>query len=258
MARALASGFVSAGLVEANNVSVADVVPAATEAFVQQIPGAHTCASNSKVITASDVIFLAVKPQNIASVAKSIESAFDDSKLLVSICAGVTIETLHAQFQASHLIRVMPNTPCLIGAGASAFSVGGATTSEEAAFVQQLLEAVGVVVQLEEKHLDAVTGLSGSGPAFVYQIIEALSDAGVSVGLTRPVAQLLAAQTVSGAAQMVQQTGEHPAVLKDRVASPGGTTIAGIQALESAGLRSALIGAVNAATKRSLELGRPN
>jgi pyrroline-5-carboxylate reductase len=135
--------------------------------------------------------------------------------------------------------------------------VGGKASDDDAERIHQLLQSVGVVVRLEEKQLDAVTGLSGSGPAFVYQVIEALGDAGVNMGLTRDVAHMLATQTVLGAAQMVRQTGEHPAVLKDRVASPGGTTIAGLAALEARGLRAALIDAVAAATKRSVELGRP-
>lgn len=256
MARALASGFVRAGLVEPTDVFVADVVAAAASAFGKQISGATICEHNADVVEKSDVVFLAVKPQSIAQVAPGVSDCFSDDKLLVSICAGVTIRTLEQQFRASRLIRVMPNTPCLVGAGASAFCLGGNASDEDADCVRGLLDSVGVVVQLAEKQLDAVTGLSGSGPAFVYQVIEALSDAGVSVGLTRNVAQTLAAQTVLGAAKMVTDTGEHPAVLKDRVASPGGTTIAGLRALEAAGLRAALIDAVVAATKRSEELGK--
>lgn len=256
MARALASGFVSAGLVEARHVCVADVVAAASAAFVEQVPGSVVCEHNADVVAAAEVVFLAVKPQNIRQVAAGVHESFDASKLLVSICAGVTIESLESVFHTTRVVRVMPNTPCLVGAGASALSCATGAKDEDAALVRRLLKAVGEVVQLDEKHMDAVTGLSGSGPAFVYQVIEALADAGVSMGLHRDVAQQLATQTVLGAATMVRDTGEHPAVLKDRVTSPGGTTIAGLKALETAGLRAALMEAVAAATRRSAELGR--
>jgi pyrroline-5-carboxylate reductase len=207
-------------------------------------------------VAAADCLFLAVKPPNIPQVAHGVSEALDAGKLLVSICAGVTIESLESMFRTRRVVRVMPNTPCLVGAGASAFSCARGATEEDADLVRRLLAAVGEVVQLDEKHMDAVTGLSGSGPAFIYQVIEALADAGVSVGLTRDVAQQLATQTVLGAATMVRETGAHPAVLKDRVASPGGTTIAGLRALETAGLRAALMEAVAAATRRSAELGQ--
>lgn len=256
MARALASGFVRAGLVDATNIRAADVVPAAVQAFAAQVPGARACEGNADVVDESDVVFLAVKPQSLRHVAPGVSDRFNDQKLLVSICAGVTLAALQTQLRARRLIRVMPNTPCLVGAGASAFCVGANASGEDAELVMRLLESVGVVVQLEEKQLDAVTGLSGSGPAFVYQVIEALGDAGVDMGLTREVAHTLATQTVLGAAKMVAETGEHPAVLKDRVASPGGTTIAGLKALEAAGVRAALMNAVAAATNRSVELGQ--
>jgi pyrroline-5-carboxylate reductase len=149
----------------------------------------------------------------------------------------------------------MPNTPCLVGQSASAYSLGPRATPEDGRLVAGLLESVGLALAVDEKLLDAVTGLSGSGPAFVYVIIEALSDAGVRMGLPREVAMQLAAQTVRGAAAMVLETGEHPGVLKDRVASPGGTTIAGLAALEAGGLRGTLMAAVEAATRRSIELG---
>jgi pyrroline-5-carboxylate reductase len=257
MARALASGFVRDGLVQAKNIRVADVVAAANAAFVEQVPGATVCEYNADVAKAADVVFLAVKPQNIQQVAPGVCEILDANKLLVSICAGVTMKSLESAFHTTRIVRVMPNTPCLVGVGASAFCCASGATDGDAALVRQLLAAVGEeVVQLDEKHMDAVTGLSGSGPAFVYQVIEALADGGVSMGLTRDVAQRLATQTVLGAATMVRDTGEHPAVLKDRVASPGGTTIAGLKALETAGLRAALMEAVAAATRRSEELGQ--
>ena len=179
-------------------------------------------------------------------------------KLVISIAAGITLKTLDAALPKSRLVRVMPNTPCLVGESASGYSLGPRATEADGALVKQLLESVGRAFVVDEKLLDAVTGLSGSGPAFVYVAIEALSDAGVRMGLPRDVALQLAAQTVRGAATMVLETGEHPGVLKDRVTSPGGTTIAGLAALESGGFRGTLIAAVEAATRRSIELGKPS
>ena len=174
----------------------------------------------------------------------------------MSIAAGVRLATLADRLGGGlRLVRVMPNTPCLVGQGATAYSLGGLATAKDGELVRQLLSAVGIACQVDEKLLDAVTGLSGSGPAFVYVMIEALSDGGVRMGLPRNIATTLAVQTVSGAAALVAQSGEHPAVLKDRVASPGGTTIAGLQALEEYGLRAALMAAVEAAARRAAELG---
>jgi pyrroline-5-carboxylate reductase len=176
--------------------------------------------------------------------------------LVVSIAAGVRLSTLAEGLGANvRLVRVMPNTPCLVGRGACGFCLGKAATADDGQLVHQLLAAVGIAVEVEEKLLNAVTGLSGSGPAFVYVAIEALSDGGVRAGLPRSAATTLAVQTVLGAAEMVLATGEHPGVLKDRVTSPGGTTIAGLAALESGGFRAALLDAVDAATRRSEELG---
>jgi pyrroline-5-carboxylate reductase len=174
----------------------------------------------------------------------------------VSIAAGVTLGQLAVALGADRrLIRVMPNTPCLVGASASGYAPGEAATSDDIALVDRLLNVVGTAFRLPEHLLDAVTGLSGSGPAFVYAVIEALSDGGVRVGLPRDVATALAAQTVLGSARMVLETGLHPGVLKDQVTSPGGTTIAGLHALERGGLRAALMDAVEAAARRSRELG---
>jgi pyrroline-5-carboxylate reductase len=177
--------------------------------------------------------------------------------LVISIAAGINLRQLSEGLGADRrLIRVMPNTPCLVGASASAYSPGTAATVEDITLVDRLLEAVGRTFRLPEHLLDAVTGLSGSGPAFVFVIIEALTDGGVRVGLPRDVAATLAAQTVFGAAKMVLETGLHPAVLKDGVASAGGSTISGLHALENRGLRGALMDAVAAATSRAKELGQ--
>ena len=193
---------------------------------------------------------LAVKPQQIVAATGVLAPIVRPGQLVISIAAGVSLGALQKQLPAGRLVRVMPNTPCLVGAGASAYALGRDATEDDARFVGELLGAVGRAYRVEEKLLDAVTGLSGSGPAFVYLVIEALSDGGVLTGLPRDIATALAAQTVRGAAEMVLATGEHPGVLKDRVASPAGTTIAGLAVLEDAAMRAAFTRAVEAATRR--------
>ncbi len=256
MATALARGLVAAGFTSADQIVASDVYPAARQQFAQET-NARSAESNVEVVAASQIVILAVKPQQMSGVLAELKGQVTSQHLVISIAAGVPLKTMLAGLgEKTRLVRVMPNTPCLVGASASGFAIGGGATPEDAALVEQLLSAVGVAVSVDEKLLDAVTGLSGSGPAYVYQIIEALSDGGVRVGLPRAVATKLAAQTVLGAAKMVLETGEHPASLKDAVASPGGTTIAGLHALEKGGLRAALMNAVEAATNRSKELGQ--
>ncbi len=256
MATALGQGFVKAGLVAAENLLAADPLSGARQRFAQ-VTGGRTTQDNTEVAAASDVLFLAVKPQQMAEVAAQLRGKITAEKLVVSIAAGIRLAALAEQLGAAvRLVRVMPNTPCLVGQGACGFCLGQRATAEDAELVRELLGAVGLAFCVDEKLLDAVTGLSGSGPAFVYLMIEALSDGGVRMGLPRNIAAALAAQTVRGAAEMVVRTGEHPGVLKDRVTSPGGTTIAGLQALESGGLRAALMAAVETATRRSVELGK--
>jgi len=255
MATALAKGIVTAKLLKERDIVAFDPVTAAAENFRAAIPEVTLAANNADVTSHCDVLFLAVKPQQMAEVMREVKSVASPDKLFVSIAAGVTLASLSAGLNTQRVVRVMPNTPCLVGKGASAFARGPGASATDSERVRELLSAVGLAFELDEKLLDAVTGLSGSGPAFVYVMIEALSDGGVRAGLPRVVATQLAAQTVLGAAQMVLG-GEHPAVLKDRVASPGGTTIAGLQVLEDRGLRSALIAAVEAATERSKELGQ--
>jgi pyrroline-5-carboxylate reductase len=255
MATALARGWLAAGLAEVVRTLGSDPLPRAREAF-GQATGARTTAQNLEVVAASEVLVLAVKPQAMGKLLAEIRPAVGTQHLVVSIAAGITLRQLAEGLGSERrLIRVMPNTPCLLGASASGFSPGEAATAEDAALVQRLLDAVGRAFRLPEHLLDAVTGLSGSGPAFVYVMIEALSDGGVRVGLPRDVATALAAQTVLGAARMVLETGTHPGALKDMVASPGGTTIAGLHALERGGVRGALMDAVEAATLRATELG---
>jgi pyrroline-5-carboxylate reductase len=255
MATALARSWVRAGLVSADRCRASDPVPQARQLFTTET-GCAAIADNRAVTSASDVLILAVKPQTMAALLAEIRPALRQP-LVVSIAAGVTLRHLTEGLGSDcRVVRVMPNTPCLVGASASGYSPGEKATPEDVALVDRLLNAVGRAFRLPETLLDAVTGLSGSGPAFVYLMIEALSDGGVRVGLPREVATTLAAQTVFGAAKMVLETNAHPAVLKDMVASPGGTTIAGLHALERAGVRGALMDAVEAATRRATELGR--
>jgi pyrroline-5-carboxylate reductase len=188
---------------------------------------------------------------------RDIRPVMTPGHLIISIAAGVTLTQIGEHLASDRrLVRVMPNTPCLVGASASAFAATAATGAEDIALVDRLFNAVGKAFRVPEKLLDAVTGLSGSGPAYVFMIIEALSDGGVKMGLPRDIATTLAAQTVFGAAKLILETGEHPGTLKDMVASPAGTTIAGLHALERRGLRAALMDAVEAATRRSMELGK--
>jgi pyrroline-5-carboxylate reductase len=248
MARALASGFVKSGLVAGERLVASDPLQPALKAFQKTIPKARALSDNASVAEAADVLFLATKPQHIAEALGQIQ-AHTSGKLVISIAAGIPLKTLGAALADARLVRVMPNTPCLIGQSASGYCLGPRATAGDAG-------AVGRAFAVDEKLLDAVTGLSGSGPAFVFVMIDALADGGVRMGLPREVALALAAQTVRGAAQMVLETGEHPGVLKDRVASPGGTTIAGLLALETGGLRGTLMAAVEAAARRSTELGQ--
>ena len=256
MASALARGWSAAGLVTVDEGLAADPSPDARTRFAER-SGWKAVPSNRDVVVDSDLLVLAVKPQLISTVIADVRSLVKPKHLIVSIAAGVTLPRLEDEFGGGHrLIRVMPNTPCLVGASAAGYSPGPAATPDDIALVDRLFNAVGKAYKLPEHLLDAVTGLSGSGPAFVYMVIEALSDGGVRMGLPRDVATGLAAQTLLGAARMVLDTGLHCSELKDMVTSPGGTTIAGLHALERGGLRAALMDAVEAATKRATELGK--
>jgi pyrroline-5-carboxylate reductase len=210
------------------------------------------------VVAASDLLVLAVKPQAMESVLEEISGKVTPQQhLVISIAAGVPLSRIAAELggHQHRLVRVMPNTPCLVGASASAYAAGPSATADDIRLVDRLFNSVGKAIAVPEKLLDAVTGLSGSGPAYVFVMLEALSDGGVRMGLPRDVANVLAAQTMYGAAKMLLETGLHPGALKDMVTSPGGTTIAGLHALEKGGARAALMDAVQAATQRSAELG---
>lgn len=256
MATALARGFVRAGLATPRQILASDPSEAARSVFAKET-SARTTGSNAEVPKAAEVLILAVKPDHVAGVLTEIRSRFTPKHLLLSIAAGVPLAKLEDGLGAgARLIRVMPNTPALVGASASAFALGKSARREDAQLAQKLFSAVGVAFQVKESLLDAVTGLSGSGPAYVYMIIESLSDGGVAAGLPREVATRLAAQTVYGSAKMVLETGLHPGTLKDMVTSPGGTTIEGIHALEQGKLRATLITAVRAAAEKSRKLGQ--
>ena len=256
MATALARGWVKAGLTKAEHVCAADPLSEARTAFAEAT-GATALDDNRQVVQRSDVLILAVKPQNMAALLSEIRQQVTAQHLVISIAAGITLAQLaDALGKDRRLVRVMPNTPCLVGASASAYAASSTATAADLELVERLLGSVGKAFAVAEKLLDAVTGLSGSGPAYIFLLIEALSDGGVRVGLPRDVATQLAAQTVYGSAKMLLETNLHPGVLKDQVASPGGTTIAGLHALERAGFRAAVMDAVEAATKRSAELGK--
>jgi pyrroline-5-carboxylate reductase len=254
MATALIKGMLRAGIASIDAIRASDPLPAA-RTLLEAETGVTVYDSNLPVVQQSDVVVLAVKPQSMRQVLENLRPVVRPEHLIVSVAAGITIASITQWLLPGvRVIRVMPNTPALLGEGASAYAPGPGVSPEDERVVKSFLDSVGQTVGVAESLLDAVTGLSGSGPAFVYLMIEALSDGGVRVGLPRDVATLLASQTVLGAARMVRETGLHPGVLKDQVASPGGTTIAGLHALERAGVRGALIDAVEAATRRSAEL----
>jgi pyrroline-5-carboxylate reductase len=217
----------------------------------------HALTDNREVARTCGIVVLSVKPQIMDKVLREVGDQLQPGALVISIAAGVDTETIESAVgDGVRVVRAMPNTPALVGAGATAISAGKHASEADLAAAKAVFDAVGMTVTLEEIHLDAVTGLSGSGPAYIFLILEALADAGVKVGLSRRNAQRLAAQTVMGSAKMLLETDEHPGKLKDMVTSPGGTAIAGLHTLEEGGLRTTLINAVETATKRARELGR--
>ncbi len=255
MAAALVKGLLHSEVLPPANVTVSDVK---TERLAQLKAehGIRTTSDNLELVRSCDVIVLSVKPQVIDKVLSAIGDAIRPEQLVVSVAAGVPVSAIESRLPAgTRVVRTMPNTPATVDAGATAIAAGTHATEADLAIARALFTAVGRVVTLEESLLDAVTGLSGSGPAYVMLMIEALADGGVKVGLHRDTALLLAAQTVYGSAKLLLETGEHPGRLKDMVTSPGGTAIAGLHTLESGGLRRTLIDAVEVATNRSIQLG---
>ena len=256
MAEALVRGLVKGGHIPADRI----LASAPRQERLDELARGYAIGvttENRDVAAGSDLVVLSVKPQILDKVLREIADALRPGTLVISIAAGVDAERIEtAVGEAVRVVRAMPNTPALVGAGATAIAPGSRSTAADLAVAKTLFDAVGITVTLEEHHLDAVTGLSGSGPAYVFLILEALSDAGVKVGLSRRNAQRLAAQTVMGSAKLLLDTDEHPGKLKDMVTSPGGTAIAGLHTLEQGGLRTTLINAVETATNRARELGR--
>jgi pyrroline-5-carboxylate reductase len=255
MAGALIRGLLRAKACVPEQILATDVREERLE-FLRGQFGVRTTSDNAAAAHDADVVVLSTKPQVFDRLLTQIAGALRPQTLVVSIAAGVPASAIEARLPpGTRVVRTMPNTPAIVEAGATAIAAGAHATPEDVALVRRLFSAVGVVAQLDESLMDAATGLSGSGPAYIFLVIEALADAGVKVGLHRDVAQILAAQTVLGAAKLLIDTGEHPGRLKDQVTSPGGTAIAGLHTLESGGLRKTLIDAVEAATLRAAQLG---
>lgn len=256
MAEALVRGWLSANLLQVAQVGVSDVSAERLEFFAREF-GVTTHADNAALVESADIVVLAVKPQTVDAVLSQAGSRLRNQTTLVSIAAGVSIERLAKLLPAgSKVVRAMPNTPALVQSGITALAHGPKVSESDLLRVQALFDAVGQTVLVPESAMNAVTGLSGSGPAYVLLVIEALAEGGVRAGLGRPIATALAAQTVLGTAKLLIERGAHPAILRESVTSPAGTTSAGIFALESGGLRSTLMNAVAAATARAEELGR--
>ncbi|HTB78783.1 MAG TPA: pyrroline-5-carboxylate reductase [Polyangiaceae bacterium] len=255
MSGALIKGLLHAKVLPPERILASDVKADRLEQL-HKLHGIRTTTDNHALLRESDVIVLGVKPQAIDKVLTDVGAEVRSDQLVVSVAAGVPIDALEARLPAGvRVVRAMPNTPATVQAGATAIAGGAHAREDDLRVARELFEAVGRVVVLDEGLLDAVTGLSGSGPAYVMLIIEALADGGVKVGLHRDTALLLAAQTVFGSALLLLETGEHPGRLKDMVTSPGGTAIAGLHTLESGALRKTLIDAVEVASKRAAELG---
>jgi pyrroline-5-carboxylate reductase len=253
---AIARGVIRAGLANKESVMASDVSNDLRQAIAQEL-GIKVTPDNSELCDFADIIILAVKPQVVDPVAKEIARKLDKAKLLVSVAAGVPLSRIEGNLaRGARVVRVMPNIPCVVGAGAAGFAGGAHATPADLEKVGAILNSFGIGLPVEEKYLDAVTGLSGSGPAYVFLFMEALADGGVQVGLSRDVALKLAMQTVYGAARMALESNKHLGELKDEVTSPGGTTIAGLYAMEQKGFRGTVIDAVVSATRRSQELGK--
>jgi pyrroline-5-carboxylate reductase len=253
--RAMIGGMIRSERIAPDQVIATRRTEAALDAMADEFPGLRTSTSNVDAVRNATIIVLTIKPQSRSEVVTEIREHVSRDALVVSVLAGVTTERLQMAFGSEQpVVRVMPNTPALVDEGATAIAGGAFATDEHMESVRHMFEAVGEVVSTREELMDAVTGLSGSGPAYVYMFIEALTDAGVQQGLSRDVAARLAAQTVYGAAKLVIDTGKHPAILRDEVTTPGGTAIAAVSELESRGLRTTIINAVNTATERSKAL----
>ncbi|KAK9800303.1 hypothetical protein WJX73_009483 [Symbiochloris irregularis] len=255
MAEALARGFIAGGKVQPGDITASATSDPRKEVF--RGFGANAADSNQQVVDNSQIVFVSVKPPYVVQVLKEVSSSLTNEHIVVSIAAGIPLGQMQeAAGKEVRLIRVMPNTPCLVGETASAMCLGSNVSEENAAMVLELMSSVGTCLKVNEALFSGVTGLSGSGPAYVYLMIEAMADGGVRAGLPRDTAQTLAAQTVLGAAKMVLETGMQPGALKDQVTSPAGTTIAGVHALETGAFRATVMNAVLASASRADELSK--
>lgn len=253
---AIVNGIIMSGFINKEDIVVCEPDDNRRN-YMKETLGVCTASDSKKDLSLSNVVVLAVKPNIVGIVLKDIGSSITENQLVISVAAGVPIKFMESFLSDScKVVRVMPNTPCLVSEAAAGVSLGSKATKDDEEFVTKMLSAVGKCFVVDEKLLDAVTGLSGSGPAYVFMIIQALSDGGVKMGLPRNVATTLAAQTVFGSAKMVLESGKHPGELKDGVITPGGTTIDGVYALEQGGLNASLISAVEAAANKSKELGK--
>ena len=260
MAEALVKGLLASSFVGSKDIFVSDLISDRLE-YLSREYKVKTTGDNRELVRKSDILVLAVKPQAIKKVLESFSDLVDSNKTIISVAAGISInlieDTLDVQGKKKiSVIRTMPNTPALVQEGATAICGGGHSSKLDIKIARHIFKAIGQTVDIEEIHMDAVTGLSGSGPAYIFMIIEALSDAGVKVGLSREVSNILTIQTILGSAKLARDSGKHPGELKDMVTSPGGTTISGLHMLEEGGIRNALMNAVEMATQRSRELGK--
>ncbi|MDO8785016.1 MAG: pyrroline-5-carboxylate reductase [Syntrophales bacterium] len=255
MGGVLIGSVLSHGLLKAGDLMVSDASTERREEL-RGLYGVYATNDNREIAGTADLVVLAVKPQNMAEVLEEISGAGDRIELIVSIAAGIPTGFIESYFRKGiRVIRAMPNTPAMVGEGVTALACGGCATEKDLALARMIFDSVGITVTVEEKLMDAVTGLSGSGPAYGFVVIEALSDAGVRMGLSKEIALKLSAQTILGAARLCLVSGKHPAELRNMVTSPGGTTIAGLKALEKGKIRATLMAAVEAATVRARELG---
>ena len=259
MAEAIFSGLIKSGMVSADSITIADV----SEKRVLEMknkyglrPAASDTSASLEKAAKSDIIILAVKPQNARDVLSGVKAYLKAGHIVISIMGGVPLRLIESYITEASVIRVMPNAPMLVGEGAAGIALGSRAGSDEGELVMQIFDCVGTACLCPEYLIDPITSVSGCGPAFAYMFIEALADGGVEMGLTRELAYKLAAQTLIGAGQMVLQTGEHPGKLKDDVCSPGGSTIAGVHALENGGFRGTVMNAVAQAKKRMEDVGK--
>ena len=255
MAEAIVNGVLSQKVIESNRITIGDPVAARLEYMAAQY-GIHTTIDNLNAMNDADLIVIAVKPQQLGNLMGELSTNVKDSQIIISIVAGASLKTLQEGLQHSAIVRVMPNTPAQIGEGAIVWTAAPSVTKSDLLVVEKIIKTLGVDIYVyEEKYLDMATALSASGPAYVYLFLESLIDAGVSMGLTREISQQLAVQTIIGSASLARNTNLHPAILRNNVTSPGGTTAAALQVMDQRGFRGVIMDAVWSAYKKALQLG---